>query len=93
MEHITVEVAYALQQHQHLISVRLPRGSSAAEAVECSGLLQQCPELGSGALTLGVFGRRCAAATPLNDGDRVEVYRQLVIDPKTRRRRRAKGGA
>lgn len=38
---------------------------------------------------IGIFGRRCDRSTPLAEGDRVEIYRALILDPKQQRRRRA----
>jgi uncharacterized protein len=66
----------------------LPPGSRAIDAIEASGLLAAHPELSS-SLSVGVFGQACAPDHPLRDGDRVEVYRPLTVDPKEARRVRA----
>lgn len=87
---LTIEVVYALPQQQELIAVQLPRGSTLAQAVVQSGLLAQYPELSLERTAVGIFGRQCAADTVLEDGDRVELYRPLQVDPKARRRRRAR---
>jgi len=84
---LRVEVAYALPERQWLLTVELSAGASAADAVHASGLCGLA-ELAQ-PLEVGVFGRRCAADTPLLDGDRVEVYRPLSFDPMESRRRRA----
>lgn len=68
-------------------SLRLADGATLADAVAASGLVQGAPE--AQGLKAGVFGRVAAPDTPLRDGDRVEIYRPLALDPKEARRRRA----
>jgi putative ubiquitin-RnfH superfamily antitoxin RatB of RatAB toxin-antitoxin module len=70
-------------------AVRLPAGSTLADAVAASGLLDEVPGLTAQALDLGVFNRPRAPGTALRDGDRVEIYRPLTVDPKEARRVRA----
>lgn len=86
---LNVEVAFARPERQTLRIVKLPPGSTAADAVEVSGILDRHPEIDWPGAPLGVFGRRVAADQPLHDGDRVEIYRPLTADPKEQRRRRA----
>jgi uncharacterized protein len=69
--------------------VEVPAGSTLADAVDVSGLLKQEPALAGRPLDVGVFGRVRSPQTELRDGDRVEVYRPLTIDPKEARRVRA----
>ena len=64
------------------MTLHLPAGSTAAEAVAASGL----PARGK----IGVFGKIVNPDSRLSDGDRVEVYRSLALDPKEARRRRAR---
>lgn len=71
------------------VSLDLPAGSTAIQALSASGLAQRHPACQR--LALGVWGRLCAADTPLRHGDRVEVYRPLTVDPKEARRRRHRG--
>ena len=86
-----MEVAYALADRQWLLAVELPAGASVADAVAASGIGAAAGL--SGALDVGVFGRRCAAKTLLREGDRVGIYRPLSFDPmESRRRRVAKTG-
>jgi putative ubiquitin-RnfH superfamily antitoxin RatB of RatAB toxin-antitoxin module len=89
-ERITVEVAYALPQRQWLIALELPHGASVSDAIRRSGLEEQLPEGLPKPLQTGIWGRRCSAVDTLRDGDRVEIYRPLIADPKEARRRRAK---
>jgi uncharacterized protein len=90
---IQVEVIYALPDQQRLLNVRLPADATVADAVERSGVLQQYPELLHAELPwskrVGIFGQQCASNRKLQDGDRVEIYRPLRIDPKQARRQRA----
>jgi putative ubiquitin-RnfH superfamily antitoxin RatB of RatAB toxin-antitoxin module len=84
-----VEVVYALPLKQDVISLELPAGATVQQALAASGVLAAHPELDLRALQVGVWGRPRRLDAPLEDGDRVEVYRPLQIDPKEIRRRRA----
>ena len=85
-----VEVVYALPDRQRVVRLALPEGGLTAQAaVECSGLLDEFPELRDRALILGIYGTVCAPDRTLRDRDRVEIYRPLRVDPRTRRRERA----
>jgi uncharacterized protein len=84
-----VEVVYALPLKQDVIPLELPAGATVHQALAASGLLAAHPELDLGVLQVGVWGRPRALDAPLEDGDRVELYRPLQIDPKEIRRRRA----
>jgi len=86
---IDVEVAYARPDCQVIVPLRLSAGISAREAVRQSGLLERFPELDSGKLSIGVFGNIVSPRAPLAQGDRVEIYRPLQVDPKEARRLRA----
>ncbi|GLQ99678.1 RnfH family protein [Dyella mobilis] len=85
---VTVEVVYATEARHWLRRLCLPRGSTVMQAVEQSGLLQELPQLEVDPSRLGVFSRRVAPDDALHDGDRVEIYRPLTLDPKDARRRR-----
>lgn len=89
---IRVEVVYALPERQALLAVDLPRGGTAAQAIEASGIRERFPGLVVDAAAVGVFGRKVALDHVLSDGDRVEIYRPLQTDPKEVRRRRASAG-
>ncbi len=90
---LTVEVVYALPEAQDAVTLRLAPGATLRDAVVRSGLLERHPEIDLAAQKLGVFGVPAAPDRPLADGDRVEIYRALVMDPKEARRRRALGNA
>ena len=86
---IDVEVAYATPDCQVIVPLRLSAGIPAGEAVRRSGLLERFPELDSRKLSIGVFGNPVPPCAPLAQGDRVEIYRPLQVDPKEARRLRA----
>lgn len=86
---IAVEIAYALPHEQVLLALRVPPGTCLREAIVRSGILERHPEIDAERCATGIFGRRASADTPLHDGDRVEIYRPLVADPKRSRRQRA----
>lgn len=90
-ETITIEVAYGLPLEQALLVLAVPAGTTAREAVRLSGLATRFPGLDPEHAPLGIFGKleKDPAARVLREGDRVEVYRPLLIDPKEARRRRA----
>ena len=88
-ESIQVEVVCALPQRQLVRRLSLPAGSSVLDAVERSGILAELPALVFDPSRLGVFSRRVEADHILKEGDRVEIYRPLALDPKDARRRRA----
>ena len=92
IEMLEVEVAYARPDRQWLVPLRLPAGSTAAQAAAESGILAQCPELDMATLKLGVFGKAVKPDAPLRQHDRVEIYRALLADPKEVRRQRAAAG-
>ena len=88
-----IEVCYALADRQELITLDLPEGSTALQAVEASGLLQKHPEIEPGGLNkLGVFAKLVKADAVLRDRDRIEIYRPLIADPKEVRRQKAAEG-
>ena len=86
---IDIEVAYAARDCQVIVPLRVPSGTSAEEAVRQSGLMDRFPAIDPGGDDIGIFGQRVSPATLLAEGDRVEIYRPLEIDPKEARRLRA----
>jgi putative ubiquitin-RnfH superfamily antitoxin RatB of RatAB toxin-antitoxin module len=86
MAEICVQVCHPLPGEPRLRELTMVEGSTVRDAVMASGLLPQfdpddCP--------VGIFGKKKAPDTVLRNGDRVEIYRPLVADPKDARRRRA----
>jgi uncharacterized protein len=89
-ESVEVEVVYAQPQRQRIIAVKVAAGTNVADAVRQSGILNEFPEIDLGQARLGIFSRRVDAHATVHDGDRIEVYRPLIADPKTVRRERAR---
>ncbi|HEV7164942.1 MAG TPA: RnfH family protein [Gammaproteobacteria bacterium] len=86
---IAVEVCFARPDVQAVVALKLSAGTTALDAVKQSGLAHRFPELADSTQPLGVFGKRVDGSYVLKDGDRVEIYRPLTIDPKEARRKRA----
>lgn len=88
-----IEVIYALPDRQELVSLDMPEGSTALQAVEASGLLAKFPDIEPGGRNkLGVFAKLVKPDTVLRERDRVEIYRPLIADPKEVRRQKAAEG-
>ncbi len=85
---INIEVAYATDVQSYLLSVAVPVGSTIAQGIETSGILEQCPEIKLDQNKVGIFSKLKSLDDKLNEGDRIEIYRPLKIDPKEARRRR-----
>lgn len=85
-----VEVVYALPAAQTMVCLRVSAGATVAQALAQCGLLARYPTLDPATARVGVFGKIVALETPLCAGDRVEIYRPLLIEPKEARRRRVK---
>lgn len=88
---IRVEVAYARPQAQRLIAVTLAEGSTALEAIRASGIQSVFPEIDLTQQSVGVFSQVVTDPETyrVRDGDRVEIYRPLEMDPKEARAKRA----
>lgn len=89
---IPVEVAYALPERQVLIPLIVPRHATIEEVIRQSGVLEQFPEIDLAVNKVGVFGRLCPLNREMEAGDRAEIYRPLIADPKEVRRRLAAEG-
>lgn len=95
-ESITVEVAYALPEKQKIISLQVKPGTTALQAARLSNIDKAFPEIDFETVKMGIFGQalgtkglKKAHEHELLEGDRVEIYRPLISDPKEARRRRA----
>ena len=87
---ISVEVAYALPKKQQIVKLDVPPGTTALEAVTLSKLDEVFDELVIGPdLKIGVWGKVTTADRVLAAGERVEIYRPLLVDPKEVRKARA----
>jgi putative ubiquitin-RnfH superfamily antitoxin RatB of RatAB toxin-antitoxin module len=84
-----VEVVYALPEGEDAAVLTLSVGATAGDAVAASGLAGRHPEIDFERCKLGIYGKVASPGHRLAEGDRVEVYRPLALDPKEARRRRA----
>ena len=91
-ESINVEVAYALPERQVIRAVNVDVGSTLGAAIVQSGIMMDFPELELENAKVGIFGKVSTMTTVLSEGDRVEIYRPLIADPKEVRRQRAAEG-
>lgn len=90
---IPVEVAYALPERQTLLRLTVPEGTTAEEAIRRSGILERHPEIDLGGVNkIGIFAKPVPLTRVLRAGDRVEIYRPLIADPKAVRKQRAEEG-
>lgn len=87
---LRVEVVYARPDAQWVLPVELEAPATVGEAIEACGLLAQCPEVDPAVYRVGIYGELRSLEAGLRDGDRVEVYCPLRVDPKEARRRRAR---
>ena len=92
METIHIEVAYAKPETQVIVPLDLPSETTIEQAIEISGLLKKFQEIELGKNKVGIFSKPCTLKTKLREGDRVEIYRPLIADPKKIRKQRAAQG-
>lgn len=90
---IAVEVAYALPEKQYLQRVTLEEGATVEQAIRASGLLELRDDIDLQVNKVGIYSRPVKLQDPVRDGDRVEIYRPLIADPKELRRQRAEKSA
>ena len=90
---IVVEVAYALPEKQYLQRVTLQQGATVEEAIRASGLLELRTDIDLSKNKVEIYSHPVKLADVLHDGDRVEIYRPLIADPKELRRQRAEKSA
>ncbi|HEY1845654.1 MAG TPA: RnfH family protein [Buttiauxella sp.] len=93
MPDIKVEVVYALPEKQYLRQVKLAQGSTVKQAIEGSGLLELRDDIDLDKNKVGIFSRPVKLSDEVSEGDRVEIYRPLIADPKELRRQRAERSA
>ena len=85
---IEVQVVYAAPRRPIAKTLTLPAGSSVEQAIRASGLLEEFPEIDLTCQRIGVFGEFVRLDESLHGGERVEIYRVLIADPKEARQRR-----
>ena len=85
-----MSVVHAEPERAFLVELLLPRGATVADAIERSGIRHARPDIKIREDRIGIFSRKTSLDAILRDGDRVEIYRPLNIDPKEARRKRAR---
>jgi putative ubiquitin-RnfH superfamily antitoxin RatB of RatAB toxin-antitoxin module len=91
-ETIPVEVVYALPDRQVVLALEVVADATIADVITQSGILEKFPEIDLGNNKVGVFGKLGKLTDTLHAGDRVEIYRPLIADPKQVRKQRAAQG-
>ena len=85
---MNVGVCYAEIDRQLWMRIEVPDSSTIEDTITLSGVLKLYPEINLGNQKVGIFGKIAALDTPVKEGDRVEIYRQITVDPQTVQRRR-----
>ena len=88
-EEIMVEVAYAIPEEQVIITIKVPTIFNVQQAIKKSGIQKKFPSIDLSKNKVGIFGKKTTLDQPLNERDRIEIYRPLILDPKEMRRKRA----
>jgi len=91
-ETIPVEVVYALSDRQIVLALEVVADATIADVITRSGILDKFPEIDLGKNKVGIFGKLGKLTDTLHPGDRVEIYRPLIADPKQVRKQRAAQG-
>lgn len=85
---MNVGVCYAEADRQLWMRLDVPEGSDVQHAIELSGILKQFPEIDLSQQKVGLFGKITKLDAPVNEGDRIEIYRKITADPKQVKRRK-----
>ena len=86
---IRVEVAYATLAKQKILEIEVPVGVTVRTAIERSRIQDEFPEIDLAKNKVGVYGKLRGLGDTCADGDRIEIYRPLLVDPKEARRQRS----
>ena len=89
---IPIEVSYALPKEQLIIALEVSADATVSQAIEESRVVERYPEIDLAINKVGIFGKLAKLDDSLHAGDRIEIYRPLIADPKEVRRQRAKDG-
>jgi putative ubiquitin-RnfH superfamily antitoxin RatB of RatAB toxin-antitoxin module len=87
---IRVEVAYASPERQCIVAVEVEKDATVAEVIKRSAIASLFPEIDLNTQHIGIFSQPCALTDKVEEGNRIEIYRPLTIDPKEARRAKAK---
>ena len=86
---LRVEVVFALPEEQRLVELEVPDGSTVSEVIDASGIRDAFPQVDIDALKRGIWGKSASDDDRVQAGDRVEIYRPLMTEPREARRQRA----
>lgn len=86
---ISIEVAYALPTEQIILSLEVPKECTVEDAIKRSGILETYPQIDLATDKVGIFGKMCKLNATMRAKDRIEIYRNLIADPKESRRQKA----
>jgi len=86
---MNVGVCYAEAERQIWMRIEVPDDSDVEHAIELSGILKQFPEIDLNVQKVGIFGKLAKLNAKVREGDRVEIYRKITVDPKLVERRMA----
>jgi uncharacterized protein len=86
---LSIEIAYASAQKSWLIPLNVEKGTTVQQAIIISGILKQCPDINLQTNKVGLFSKIVELDVLVRAGDRIEIYRSLILDPKEARRLRA----
>nr|WP_274921765.1 RnfH family protein [Providencia sp. G1(2023)] len=89
MSELSIEVTYALPEKQFLLSVKVADGTTIEDAIIASGILALRDDIDLKKNKVGIYSRPAKLTDKVQDGDRIEIYRPLIADPKELRRKRA----
>ncbi len=89
---VSIELAIATPAKQELLTLGVPAGTTVAHAIELSGIAARFADENIAELQAGIWGKPVDRLYRVQNGDRVELYRPLTVDPKEARRSRAKAG-
>lgn len=89
---LSIEVAYVKPGDQILRPLQGKPGITVEQAIRSSGIIEDCPEIDLDKNKVGIFGKAAKLDAELRSGDRVEIYRPLIADPKEARKKRAQQG-
>ena len=87
---LKVEVAYALLENQFVKSLDVKPDLSVVEVIKLSGVLEEFPEINLDINPVGIYSKKVTLDSVVKNGDRIEIYRALLVSPKEARRLRAK---
>jgi putative ubiquitin-RnfH superfamily antitoxin RatB of RatAB toxin-antitoxin module len=89
-DEVVIEVACATPDKQVVTEITVSAGTTIAQAIQLSGIAAQFPELDIDGCQVGIYSQLSSRDAKVVDGDRVEIYRELLLDPKEARLRRAR---